>query len=402
MATQVEDVLDPDLYVRGVPHERFARLRREAPVSWHAEPGGPGFWSVTKHRDVQNVLKEAATFSSALGGTQIPDLPIHDLRRSPDVLAVMDPPKHTRYRALIGQSFTKRGLARTEAHVRDLVDRLLGELVQRGSFDFAGDFAAKLPMATILHLVGVPADAQEQINDWVMRLLATDDPEYATSEQERTVIGGRFMEYAHMLAAQRRREPRDDLLSLLMAAEVDGMKLRYEEFGMFFMLLLAAGTDTPRLALGSGMVALMEHSELRKLLARRPELISGAVEEVLRCYPPLMHFRRTATRDTEIRGQRIRAGEKVVVWLVSANRDEDVFPNAGVFDPQRKQNDHLAFGHGPHFCIGNALARMTVGIALNECLRRLDGIELDGTPERVRSNWFNGMKRIPVRVGGRG
>lgn len=398
MPRPAEDLLDPDLYVHGVPHDRFARLRREAPVCWHDEPGGAGFWSVTKHRDVLSVLRDAATFSSALGGTQIADLPMHDLRRSPDVLAVMDPPKHTRYRALIGQSFTKRGLVQTEAYVRALVDRLLDGLISRGSFDFVGDFAAALPMAIILHLVGVPADAQAQLNDWVMRLLATDDPEYASDEQERAAIGAKFMQYAHALAAQRREEPRDDLLSLLMAAEIEGMKLSYQEFGMFFMLLLAAGTDTPRLALGSGMLALMERPEQRELLARRPELMPGAVEEVLRCHPPLMHFRRTATRDTEIRGQRIRAGDKVVVWLVSANRDEDVFRDAGEFDLQRTPNEHVAFGHGPHFCIGNALARMTVGIALSACVRRLHGIELDGTPERVRSNWFNGMKRMPVTV----
>jgi cytochrome P450 len=310
----------------------------------------------------------------------------------------MDPPRHTRYRALIGQSFTRRSLEQTEQHVRKLVGVLLDQALERTSFDFVEDFAGRLPMAIILTLVGVPAEDQAKLNAWVLRLLATDDPEYATTEEERAAIGKCFMEYAHALAAERRQKPRDDLLSLLMAAELDGTKLTYEEFGMFFMLLLAAGTDTPRLILGSGMLALMQHPEQHARLMENPGLIDGAIEEVLRYHPPLMHFRRTAVRDAELRGQRIRAGQKVVVWLVSANRDEEVFVDPNAFDIERAQNGHVTFGHGPHFCIGNALARMSARIALTECLRRMPRLALAGPVERIRSNWFNGMKRMPVVV----
>ncbi len=400
MATDL-DVFSPDLYTQEVPHERFERLRKHAPVHFHEEPGGPGFWSVTKYRDVVRVLRDAATFSSEAGGTQIPDLPVTDIRRSPDVLAVMDPPRHSRYRALVGQAFTSRGLMQMESYIQQLVGSLLDDVLARGAFDFVGDFSAKLPMAIILTMVGVPFEMQGTLNGWVLKLLATDDPEYATSEEERAAIGRRFMEYAHALAAERRKSPRDDLLSLLMAAEVDGVKLTYEEFGMFFMLLLAAGTDTPRLLISSGMLALMERREDRERLTRNPELLPAAIEEFLRFYPPLMHFRRTATRDTELRGQPIREGQKVVVWLVSANRDEDIFPHASSFDIGRTPNDHLSFGHGPHFCIGNALARMSARIAFTECLRRLRHLELAAPPERLRSNWFNGMKKMPVVVTGR-
>ena len=288
-----------------------------------------------------------------------------------------------------------------EPYIHELVDGLLSENIARGAFDFVADFSAKLPMAIILTMVGVPSEAQATLNEWVLKLLATDDPDYATSDEERAVIGRRFMEYAHGLAAERRKSPRDDLLSVLMDAEVDGVKLTYEEFGMFFMLLLAAGTDTPRLLISSGMLTLMEHGQVRERLVRDPALVPGAIEELLRFHPPLMHFRRTATRDTEIRGQHIREGQKVVVWLVSANRDEEVFANSSTFDIERMPNDHLSFGHGPHFCIGNALARMSAKIALTECMRRLPQLALAAAPERLRSNWFNGMKRMPVVVTGR-
>jgi cytochrome P450 len=402
MSMQVTDILNPDVYAQGVPFEIFERLRRESPVVWHPEPaGGPGFWAVTKHRDVLEVLRDTSTFSSEAGGTQIPDLPSHDIRRSPDNLAIMDPPRHTRYRALIGQSFTPRGLSQIESYVRELVCGLLDELAQRERFDLAVDFAAKLPMAIILRMVGVPAERRAQLNEWVLRLLATDDDEFATSEAQRAEIGEQFMAYAHALAAERRTAPRDDLLSLLMAAEVDGVKLTYEEFGMFFILLLAAGTDTPRLAIGSGILALLEHPDQRERLRSDPSVVPSAVEEILRYCPPLMHFRRTAMRDTEIRGTSVRAGQKVVVWQVSANRDEDVFADPHRFDIGRSPNAHVSFGYGPHFCIGNALARMSIGIAIGECIRRFPRLALDGSPVRLRSNWFNGMKHIPVTTGGR-
>lgn len=391
------DILDPDIYVRDVPHTDFERLRREAPVFWHPEPDGPGFWAITKHEDVITVLKDAATFSSQVAGTQIPDVPEGDIRRSPDLLAIMDPPRHSRYRALIGQSFTSRGLSRSEEHIKALTTEILDRLIARREFDFIQDFAVRLPMAVILRMVGVPDEDHEKLSDWILRVLATDDPEYATTPEQRGMIGGKIMEYAHALAAERRSTPRDDLLSVLMAAEVEGQKLTYGEFGMFFLLLLGAGTDTP-LVLGSAMQAMMQYPQERERLRQNPALIESAVEEVIRCYPPFMHFRRTALRDTQIRGQRIAAGQKVVTWLVSANRDADVFERPHTFDVGRTVNPHVGFGHGPHFCIGNALARRLTKVALAECVRRLPGLELRGEVKRLRSNWYNGAKRMPVAL----
>jgi cytochrome P450 len=393
------DIASPDVYAAGVPYARFATLRRDAPVFWHTEPDGPGFWAITKHRDVMQVSKDAAVFSSECQGTQIVNLPRGDIRVSPDNLAVMDPPRHTQHRAIIAQSFVPSTLAKLEGYIGQLVTSLLDELVQRDRFEFMENFAAKLPMAIILEMVGVPREDEGLLKRWITDLLAPDDPEYRTSVDERAEITRQFMQYAHELAVKRREAPQDDLLSRLMAAEVEGVKLRYDEFGMFFMLLLGAGTHTSHLTLGNGVHALLQHPEQREMLARQPELGASTVEEVLRFCPPILHFRRTATRDTEVRGQRIAAGDKVVVWYASANRDEEVFSDPDSFDIRRSPNDHLAFGYGPHFCLGNALARMSTRIAFSECARRMPDLSLDGPPERLRSNWFNGFKRMPVRVG---
>ena len=398
-ASEGLDILSPDIYAQGVPHERFERLRNERPISWHEEPGGPGFWAVTRYRDVLEVLRDAATFSSELGGTQIPELPRHDIRRSPDNLAVMDPPRHTQFRAIIGQAFTPSSTARMEGFIRERVVALLTKLGERGEFDFMDDFAAKLPMSTILQMVGVPTEDEAMLEGWIVTLLATDDPEYQTSEEERADTGRRFMEYAHALAASRREAPKDDLLSVLMAAEVNGTKLTYEEFGMFFMLLLAAGTHTSRLSIGNGALTLMDNPEQFARLRADPGLVRGGVEEILRLNPPLMHFRRTAKRDTELSGTKLSAGDKVVVWHISANRDAEVFTNPHGFDITRSPNDHLSFGYGPHFCPGNALARLSIRVSLEEVIKRMPTLEVCGRPERLRSNWFNGFKRMKVAVG---
>lgn len=393
------DVLSPDIYVDGVPHARFAQLRREAPVAWHPEPnGGPGFWAVTKHADVLAVSLDAKTFSSESGGTQIEDLPRGDLRVSPDNLAIMDPPRHSRFRALVASAFTPAGLAAMEPFIVRLVGERLDALVDRGRFDFMSEFAARLPMAIILRMVGVPAEDEAKLGRWIARLLAPDDPEFASSPEERAKITGEFMGYAHTIAAARRKTPEDDLLSRLMSATVDGVSLSYEEFGMFFMLLLAAGTHTTQLSIGNATKLLIEHPDARRAVASDPSLVASTIEEVLRFSPPLMHFRRTAKVDTELRGVRIAAGQKVVVWYPSANRDEEVFSAPDTFDVRRTPNEHVSFGHGPHSCLGHALARMQLRIAVAACLSRLPALALDGPVERLRSNWFNGMKSMPVRV----
>jgi cytochrome P450 len=261
------------------------------------------------------------------------------------------------------------------------------------------DFAGQLPMSIILKMVGVPTQDQAMLKDWVLQILASDDPEYAKNGGDVIATTGRFMQYAHMLAAERSKSPQDDLLSQLMAAKVNGVKLTYDEFGMFFILLLGAGTHTTQLLLGNAALALMENPAQRQRLVRDPALVQSGVEEVLRFSPPFIHFRRTARIDTELGGQQIRAGDKVVVWYVSANRDEEVFPEPNSFDVGRSPNDHLSFGYGPHFCLGNALGRLTAKTALAECVRRMPEMAPNGPRVRLRSNWFNGLKRLPVVAG---
>lgn len=396
------DILDPDLYLSGVPHERFAFLRRNAPVYWHKEPGGPGFWAITKHEDVIAVSRDAATFSSELRGTQIPDLRRDDPRVTPNNLVSMDPPKHTRYRALLAKAFMPQAIQQVEPYVRGLITHLIDDVIARGRCDVVRDLAGTLPLLVIFEMLGVPVADRDQVVMWILRVMASDDPEYASTPEDIVEIVRQRSAYAHALAAERRRSPRQDVLSLLMAAEVDGQQLTYDEFTTFFFLLLAAGSDTTRNLIANGLLTLLEYPDQRKRLAEDPLQIPGAIEEMLRLHPSGMHFRRTATRDTEIRGHRIAEGDKVVMWYVSANRDEDVFANPHAFLIDRRLNNHVSFGHGPHFCIGNALARMEARMVFEEIVRRLPNLALDGPVVPMRSNWINGLKQMPVRLSAHG
>ncbi len=396
MAFQI-DILSPDIYLDGVPHDRFARLRKEAPLYWHEEPDGPGFWCVTKFRDVIAISKDTTTFSSTKGG-QIEDLPPQDPKASPDMIVNMDPPMHTVYKSIIGQSFTPSVIAKMEPFIRSRMHSLLDELIPRGEFDFMDDFCAKIPMATILQMVGVPERDQFQIQRWVHHILTRDDPEFALPAEELLAVVGKFMGYAHELADERRRSPRDDLLSGLMAAEVDGRRLSYDEFGMFFILLLAAGSHTTFLALGNILQDLLENPKQWALLSQRPSLIPDAVEEELRFNPPITHFRRTATRDVDFNGAQIKIGQKVVLWYASANRDEEIFDAPNDFRIDRKCKDHASFGHGAHFCLGNALARLTLRIAVEIYVMRLSNLKCSAPQARLRSATFNGMKKMPVSI----
>lgn len=391
------DIFDPDLYAAGVPHDRFDLLRREAPVYWHKEPGGRGFWAVTKHADVLHVLRDAALFSSERGGIWIADYPPDDIRSSRDAITDMDPPKHTRYRGLVSKGFLPRVLTAMEPYVRAQMGAMIDRVAPRGACDFVSDLAGDLPLKVILHMLAIPEEDRALLLDWSLRFLAGGDPENASSVKEYTELVEAMMGYAHKLATERRERPGDDMLSLLMRAEVDGERLSYMEFGLFFAVLVSAGHVTTTSLLANGMLTLIEHPEERARLARDPSRIPGAVEEMIRYTPSALHMRRTATRATEIRGQAIAEGDKVVVWFVSANRDEEVFADPHKFDVGRAPNDHVSFGYGPHFCIGAALARMEARVALEELLRRLPPLELAGPVVRSRSNWLLGIESMPVR-----
>lgn len=390
------DIVNPDTYVPSVPHAAFKLLRERAPVFWHKDPQGPGFWAVTRYQDVMMVSRDPKTFSSARRTALFREPPPEELTNMQMLMLNMDPPRHTKLRALVNKGFTPRMVAGLEPHIREITRQLIDTVAARGRCDFVTDIAAELPLQVIAEMMGVPLADRHRLFDWSNRLIGFDDPEYCTSEEEARNVSMQVYMYANELALARKDKPGDDLISVLMKAEVDGEKLTEMEFDLFFLLLMVAGNETTRNLISGGMLALIEHPEQRARLLREPALIPTAVDELLRWVSPVMHFRRTAMRDTEIRGEKIRAGDKVVIYYISANRDEEVFAHPDRFDVGRTPNDHLAFGIGEHFCLGSNLARLEIRVMFEELLRRLPDMELAGPVARLRSNFINGIKHMPV------
>jgi cholest-4-en-3-one 26-monooxygenase len=394
------DIFDPDIYGRGVPHDAFRTLRAEAPVYFHAEPQGRGYWAISKYDDIVAISKNPETFSSARGGTNIEDYPDAEMILLRTLMINMDPPQHVKFRRLVTQGFTPRMIARMEEHVRDIARTIVDDVVGRSEGDFVSAVAAELPLRVITEMMGIPEPDRAKIYDWSNRLIGFDDPEFQTSREDGKQASMEMWMYANQLAVGRKGKPDKDLVSVLINAEVDGHTLSEMEFDSFFLILAVAGNETTRNLISGGMLALLEHpAQFARLRADR-SLVPTAVEEMLRWVTPVMHFRRTATRATEIRGQAIAEGDKVVLLYPSANRDEDVFPDGDVFDVARTPNEHLAFGIGQHSCLGLNLARLEVRVMFEEILARLPDLALAGAVRRLRSNFINGYKEIPVRFRG--
>ena len=391
------DLYDPDLFVAAVPHDAFRLLRKEAPVHFLKEPNGPGFWAVTKYEDVVNISKDPQRFSSARGGTNIQDYPPEDLSVIQLLMLNMDPPQHGKFRRLARQGFTPRMVAQLEPRVRTVTNEILDKVAFDGSCDFVTKIAAELPLQVIAELMGIPVDDRALLFDWSNRLIGFDDPEFQNSPADGKIAATEMWMYANQLGESRKNKEGDDLVTVLVNASVDGEQLTEMEFDSFFLLLAVAGNETTRNLISGGMLALIEHPEQRARLLKDPSLIPSAVEEMLRWVTPVMYFRRTATRDTELRGQKIKENDKVVMYYPSANRDESVFVDGDRFDVGRTPNEHVAFGTGEHFCLGTSLARLEIRVLFEELLRRLPDIELDGKVRRLRSNFINGYKEIPVR-----
>jgi len=391
------DLYDPDSFVEAVPREMFAVLRREAPVFWHEEPDGPGFWVLTRYHDVRYVSKNPALFSSSLGGTNIPTLPPEQLEGVRAIMLNMDPPQHRQFRSLVNKAFTPRMVRSLVPRVEALAERMLDGVAPRGSCEFVDEVAARLPMEVICEMMGIPEEDRREIYDLSNRLIGFDDPDFQTSEADGAAASAQIFMYAAKVAERARKRPGDDLATALLHAEVDGERLTELQFNSFFMLLAIAGNETTRTVTANGLLDLMKNPDQMGLLRENPSLVDSAVEEMLRYDPPVNYFRRTATRDTEIRGQKIREGDKVTLWYPAANRDEAVFEDPDRFDIRRSPNDHLAFGVGEHYCLGANLARMELRIIFREILRRLHDIELAGPARRLRSNFINGVKEMPVR-----
>jgi cytochrome P450 len=405
------DLTDLDRWAAGAPHDWFALLRREAPVFWQEEQDGRGFWSLTRYEDILSASKDWQTFSSAAGGTSLMDLTPEQVQSRMSMLD-SDPPKHKRLRDIVSKAFTLRVINTYEERIRAIFREVLDTAFRERELDFVDAVAIELPMRILCELMGAPLEDRRYLVELGNRMLGNTDPDHAgafvAGESDLSAYAHlpfsspaapEMFAYANALAAKRRAEPRDDLTTRLLEAEIDGDRLSEHEFDLFFLLLVTAGNETTRHAMSNGLLSLLEHPQQRDRILAEPALIPSAVEEILRWRPSLLHFRRTATRDVELRGETIRAGDKVALWYVSGNRDEDQFPEADCFDVGRRPNRHLAFGLGsPHFCLGAHLARLELCVWLQEMLPVLDRLELAGEPRRLRSNFFHGVKSLPVRV----
>ncbi len=387
---------DPDNFVAGPPHEMWRVLRRDAPVFFHEEPEGPGFWCLTKHEDVKFASRSPQLFSSWIGGTNIEDREEDQLAGMRALMLNMDPPQHRQFRAIVNKAFTPRIVKSIEGRVRKMATRIVDGVAAKGECDFVEEVAALLPMEVICEMMGVPEEDRAHIYHLSNQLIGFDDPEYQASRNDAQLSAAQMFMYAAKLGERVRREPSDDLATALVQAEVDGEHLNELQFNSFFLLLCVAGNETTRTVTTNGMLELIRHPDQRRKLVENPRLIESAVEEILRFAPAVHYFRRTATQDVEIRGKRIERGQKITMWYPAANRDEDVFRDPETFDVARHPNDHLAFGIGEHFCLGSHLARMELNFIFEEILRRIPDMELAAPPRRLRSNFVNGVKEMRV------
>ena len=380
----------------GPPYELFARLRLESPIHRHAEQGGPGFWAVTRYDDVVEVSRDSATYSSYAGGTMIADATPEQLFVVRQMMLNMDPPQHTKLRALINKGFTPRMVTHLHGRIGELARAIADRVAPRGECDFVTEVAGELPSYVIAELMGIPLDDGRELYRLTERMHTADRSPEGIASGTQAIF--EMLSYANGIRAAKRERPANDIASTLLAAEVDGEKLTDLEFDMFFLLLINAGGDTTRNLVAGGMLELLRRPDVLRSLRDEPRLLPGAIEEMLRFCSPVVHFRRTATRDVVLGGQPIAAGEKVVVFYASANRDETVFSDPDTFDIGRSPNEHVAFGGGGvHFCLGANLARVEIRAMFTEVLSRLHDMELAGPVERLRSNFINGPRHMPVR-----
>ena len=403
------DLTDPDAYVDRVPHEQFATLRREAPVFWHEDVEG-GFWCVTRHADIVTVNRDWETYSSYKGAVFLwtPD----DLEMSRLMMLNMDPPEHAKLRKLVNRGFTPRRIRELQEVLARRATTIVDDVIDQGRCDMVEAVAAELPLQAIAEFLGVPQEDRHLVFKWSNTMIGSDDPEYASEKDasgqtaETMAASAELYAYAQALAEDRRANPRDDIVSDLVHAEVDGDSLSDTDFNLFFLLLAVAGNETTRNAISHSVLALAENPDQRAWLREDPERWDSALEEFLRWSTPVMHFRRTATRDTELGGQAIAEGDRVVIWHISGNRDEAVFEDPYTLDLGRTPNEHLAGavssshvafgGGGPHFCLGANLARAEMRVMLQEVVGRLGDFEVDGPVQRLRSNFINGIKHLPI------
>jgi cholest-4-en-3-one 26-monooxygenase len=396
------DLLE-DTWAQAIPYDQFRLLRREAPVYWHDMPDAKGFWAVTKHTDVKAISRDWETYSTELGSTFLRDFDDEAMALVRMTLLNMDPPRHTRYRRLVSAGFTPRMIKSMFDSVAEGTRKIIEDIeAHDGNVEFVDTVAVPLPLQIICDMIGVPAQDRPKVFEWSNRLVGGLDPDFVVTETDQLVAQTEIYAYCEAIAADRRVNPRDDIMTALVQAEVDGDKMTDQELNLFFVLLCVAGNETTRNLISHAMMALIEHPEARAELAANVDddaLWNSATEEFLRWSGSIQNFRRTATRATEIRGQAIAEGDKVVIFYASANRDEEAFENPDTFDIHRSPNDHVTFGGGgTHFCLGANLARMEIRTMMRELLRRYPNAEYTGEPRRMRSDFINGIKHLPVQL----
>lgn len=397
------DFTDPDLIHERIPYEELAALRETAPVRWIEQPHNAagfedeGYWAVTRHADVKDVsVRSKDDFSSAENSAIIrfgPDITREEIEVQRLILLNMDPPEHTKQRAIVAKGFTPRAIAKLEEALQGRAERIVAEAKEKGSGDFVADVACELPLQAIAELIGVPQEDRDKIFDWSNQMIGYDDPEYDIDPK---VASAELIGYSWNLAEERKRCPAEDIVTKLVHADEEGQLLSSEEFGFFVLLLAVAGNETTRNAITHGMNAFFEHPEQwEQYRATRPR---SAVEEIVRWATPIVSFQRTATLDTQIGGQEIKKGERVGLFYSSANFDPEVFDDPHRFDIMRDPNPHLGFGGlGTHYCLGANLARLEIDLIFKAIADQMPDIQKAGEPRRLRSAWLNGIKELPVR-----
>ncbi|HEX5189230.1 MAG TPA: cytochrome P450 [Streptosporangiaceae bacterium] len=395
------DFTDPELYVRRVPAEEFAMLRRTAPVWWNAQPRGAGgfddegYWVVTRHADIVDISRNSDLFGTwentaiiRLGEVQTEE----SLSMQRLILLNIDPPQHTKLRGIISRGFTPRAISNLRDVLTQRAERIVAAALSEGTGDFVADVACELPLQAIAELIGVPQEDRKKIFDWSNTMIGYDDPDFGEDGQ---AAAAELVGYAMLMAEDRRQCPRDDIVTKLVDAQIDGGQLSSDEFGFFVILLSVAGNETTRNAISHGMLAFFEHPDQWELY--RAERPATAPDEIVRWATPVTAFQRTAKADTTLGGQEIKKGERLGLFYRSANFDETVFDEPGRFDIMRSPNPHLGFGGtGAHYCVGANLARLEIDLIFNAIADAMPAIRLAGDAERLRSGWLNGIKRLPV------
>jgi cytochrome P450 len=368
-------------------------------------PVGPGYWALTKHDDIWHVSRNPELFCSGKG-SNIADLTV-ELNEFFGSMISMDDPKHVRLRTIVSKGFTPKEITRVEEYVKNkaktIVDKVLEKYGNNEEFDFVDNIAAPFPLQIICEMMGIPESDERQILEWTNVILGAGDPDFGGTIENLLNVALEMFAYAQALGEARLANPTNDLTSVMMHAIVDGERMSSQEFGSFFILLAVAGNETTRNAISHGMLQLTEHPDQKAAwYADFDAKAKGAVEEIVRWASPVIHFRRTATRDTEIRGVKIKAGEKVVMWYNSGNRDEEIYENPHQFNIARTLAPaQVGFGAGgPHFCLGANLARREIAVMFDEIRRRLPNLVITGEPAYLQSNFINGIKRMPCRING--